>query len=208
MDVCLGDSPAGAIAGPVILAPIINQADTVRRVPLTLETMAGSPDRLLGLFVADPEMSGDAVHYHRERVLISKQASLRGTKPARLDAGADLAMVGAAGRTLLNRASAQCGHKRNKAAKTTEISATMQAPLITRSAIFSIAGDRPNVAKAAKSAVSMHAMATTRKNISTAVSDGSPAEPIGRTMPPARIPWHICRRCTGALRSEAATSSI
>ena len=36
MDVCLGDSPAGAIAGPVILAPIINQADTVRRVPLTL----------------------------------------------------------------------------------------------------------------------------------------------------------------------------
>ena len=163
MDVCLGDSPAGAIAGPVILAPIINQADTVRRVPLTLETMAGSPDRLLGLFVADPEMSGDAVHYHRERVLISKQASLRGTKPARLDAGADLAMVGAAGRTLLNRASAQCGHKRNKAAKTNEISATMQAPLITRSAIFSIAGDRPNVPKAAKSAVSMHAMATRRK---------------------------------------------
>ena len=43
-------------------------------------------------------------------------------------------MVGAAGGTLLNRASAQCGHKRNKAAKTTEISATMQAPLITRSA--------------------------------------------------------------------------
>jgi hypothetical protein len=72
-------------------------------------------------------------------------------------------MVGAAGATLLNRASAQCGHKRNKAAKTTEISATMQAPLITRSAIFSIAGDRPNVAKAAKSAVSMHAMAITRK---------------------------------------------
>jgi hypothetical protein len=32
----------------------------------------------------------------------------------------------------------------------------------------------------------MHAMATTRKNISIAVSDGSPAEPIGRTMPPAR----------------------
>jgi hypothetical protein len=95
-------------------------------------------------------------------------------------------MVGAAGGTLLNRASAQCGHKRNKAAKTTEISATMQAPLITRSAIFSIAGDRPNVAKAAKSAVSMHAMATTRKNISIAVSDGSLAEPIGRTMPPAR----------------------
>jgi len=114
-------------------------------------------------------------------------------------------MVGAAGATLLNRASAQCGHKRNKAAKTTEISATMQAPLITRSAIFSIAGDRPNVAKAAKSAVSMHAMAITRKNISIAVSDGSPAEPIDRTMPPARILWHICCRCTGAL---AATSSI
>jgi hypothetical protein len=79
----------------------LNQADTVRRVPLTLETMAGSPDRLLGLFDADPEMSGDAVHYQPERVLISERASLCGTKPARLDAGADLAMVGAAGGTLL-----------------------------------------------------------------------------------------------------------
>jgi hypothetical protein len=109
-----------------------------------------------------------------------------GTKPARLDAGADLAMVGAAGGTLFNRASALCGHKRNKAAKTTEISATMQAPLITRSAIFSIAGDRPNVPTAAKTAVSMHAMATRRKNTTIAVSDGSRAGPIGRTMPPAR----------------------
>jgi hypothetical protein len=62
----------------------------------------------------------------------------------------------------------------------------MQAPLITRSAIFSIAADRPNVPIAAKTAVSMHAMATRRKNTSIAVSDGSPAEPIGRTMPPAR----------------------
>jgi hypothetical protein len=103
-------------------------------------------------------------------------------------------MVGAAGGTLLNRASAQRGHKRNKAAKTNEISATMQAPLITRSAIFSIAGDRANVPIAAKTAVSMHAMATRRKNTSIAVSDGSPAEPIGRTMPPARILWHICCR--------------
>jgi hypothetical protein len=84
-------------------------------------------------------------------------ATLCGTKPARLDAGADLAMVGAAGGTLLNRISAQCGHKRNKAAKTNEISATMQAPLITRSAIFSIAGDRPNVPMAAKTAVSKYA---------------------------------------------------
>jgi hypothetical protein len=67
------------------------------------------------------------------------------------------------------------GHKRNKAAKTTDITATMQAQLITRSAIFSIAGDRSNVPIAAKSAVSMPAMATTRKNISIAVSDGSPA---------------------------------
>jgi hypothetical protein len=40
------------------------------------------------------------------------------------------------------------------------------------------------VPKAAKSAVSMHAMATRRKNISIAVSDGSPAEPIGRTSRP------------------------
>jgi hypothetical protein len=46
------------------------------------ETMAGSPDRVLGLSVADPEM---------------ERASLCGAKPARLDAGADLAMVGAAG---------------------------------------------------------------------------------------------------------------
>jgi hypothetical protein len=37
------------------------------------------------------------VHYHREHVLISERASLCGAKPARLDAGADLAMVGAAG---------------------------------------------------------------------------------------------------------------
>jgi hypothetical protein len=33
---------------------------------------------------------------------------------------------------------------RNKAAKTTETSAAMQLPLITRSAIFSTAGDRPS----------------------------------------------------------------
>ena len=51
----------------------------------------------------------------------------------------------------------------------------MQAPLITRSAIFSIAGDRPNVPRAAKSAVSKHAMATRRNNTSIAVSDGLPA---------------------------------
>jgi hypothetical protein len=32
MDVCLANSPAGAIAGPVpLLAPTINQADPVRR---------------------------------------------------------------------------------------------------------------------------------------------------------------------------------
>jgi hypothetical protein len=36
----------------------------VRRVSLTLKAMAGGPDRLLGLFVADPEMPGDAVHHH------------------------------------------------------------------------------------------------------------------------------------------------
>ncbi len=36
---------------------------TVARVALTIETMAGSPDRLLGLFVADPT-SGDGVHHH------------------------------------------------------------------------------------------------------------------------------------------------
>jgi hypothetical protein len=50
----------------------------------------------------------------------------------------------------------------------------------------------------------MHAMAITRKNISIAVSDGSPAEPIGRTMPPARILWHICYRGTGAAQPRAA----
>jgi len=33
----------------LFLAPPINQADPVRRVSHTLETMAGSPDRLLGL---------------------------------------------------------------------------------------------------------------------------------------------------------------
>jgi hypothetical protein len=42
------------------------------------------------------------------------------------------------------------------------------------------------VPTAAKTAVSMHAMATRRKNTSIAVSDGSRAGPIGRTMPPAR----------------------
>jgi hypothetical protein len=31
--------------------------------------MAGSPDRLLGLFDADPEMSGDAVHHHLLRCI-------------------------------------------------------------------------------------------------------------------------------------------
>jgi hypothetical protein len=34
----------------------------VRRVSRTLETMAASMDSLLGLFAADPEMPGDAVH--------------------------------------------------------------------------------------------------------------------------------------------------
>jgi hypothetical protein len=42
---------------------VIDQADTVRRIPRTLEAMAGSLNRLLGFFVADPEMSGDAVHH-------------------------------------------------------------------------------------------------------------------------------------------------
>jgi hypothetical protein len=35
----------------------------VRRVSRTLEAMTGSLDRLLGFLVADPEMSGDAVHH-------------------------------------------------------------------------------------------------------------------------------------------------
>jgi hypothetical protein len=49
--------------------PSIDQADTMRRVSHTLETMACSLDRLLGLFVADPEMSGDAVHHHLLRCI-------------------------------------------------------------------------------------------------------------------------------------------
>ena len=35
----------------------------MRRITRTLETMAGSLDRLLGFLVADPEMPGNAVHH-------------------------------------------------------------------------------------------------------------------------------------------------
>jgi hypothetical protein len=53
------------LRGPTrsLLAPTKAKADTVRRVSHTLEIMASSPDRSLGLFVANPEMPRDTVHH-------------------------------------------------------------------------------------------------------------------------------------------------